>query len=259
MNGRRRMPVVFLGHGSPMNAIEDNRYSQAWRALGRRLPKPRAILCISAHWFVRGIRVTANAQPRTIHDFGGFPRDLYALQYDAPGDPALAERVVEIFPTLDVLEDDTWGLDHGAWSLLVHMYPEADVPVVQLSIDATKPPEFHWALGSALARLRDEGVLVLGSGNVVHNLELIDAQANGGFDWAQRYDERVRVAIQNGEREILVRYNADPDGKLAVPTPEHYLPLLYVMGLRTAGETIETVVDGLEFGSISMRGITIGA
>jgi 4,5-DOPA dioxygenase extradiol len=241
-----------------MNAIELNRYSQAWRDLGKRLPQPRSIVVVSAHWFVRGVAVTANERPRTIHDFGGFPRKLYEVEYPAPGDPALAQYIVEILPTLDVKLDVSWGLDHGAWSLLVHLYPDADVPVVELSIDATKTAEFHWALGTALARLRDEGVLILGSGNVVHNLELIDLNAGGGFDWAERFDERVRVAIESGDRETLVHYKSDSDGRLAVPTPEHYLPLLYVAALRAPGEPVETVVEGLEAGSLSMRSIAIG-
>ncbi len=258
MSERSRMPAVFLGHGSPMNAIERNRYSEAWSALGERLPQPRAIVVVSAHWFVRGVAVTANERPRTIHDFYGFPRELYAVAYDAPGDPALASRIAEMLGTLDVALDESWGLDHGAWSVLMHLYPDADVPVLQLSLDASKPAAFHWAIGAALGPLRDDRVLVLGSGNVVHNLRTVDFGTSGGFDWAQRFDERVRVALENGDREALIGYDADPDGLRAVPTPEHYLPLLYVAALRAPGEPIETVVEGLEAGSLSMRSIVVG-
>jgi 4,5-DOPA dioxygenase extradiol len=252
------MPAAFVGHGNPMNAIERNVYSEAWHALGERLPRPSAVLVVSAHWFVRGVAVTANERPRTIHDFYGFPRELYDVSYDAPGDPALARRISEMLGTLDVALDESWGLDHGAWSVLVHLYPEADVPVLQLSLDATKSADFHWSIGAALAPLRDDGVLVLGSGNVVHNLRMADFGASGGYDWARRFDRSVAEALDRGDRETLVRYDVASDGRLAVPTPEHYLPLLYVAALRVPGEPLETVVEGLEAGSLSMRSILVG-
>ncbi|HTX59943.1 MAG TPA: 4,5-DOPA dioxygenase extradiol [Verrucomicrobiae bacterium] len=258
MSASRRMPAVFVGHGSPMNAIEQNRYTQAWSALGAALPVPRAVLAVSAHWFVRGVAVTANEQPRTIHDFYGFARELYRVRYEAPGDPALARHVSEMLGTLDVALDESWGLDHGAWSVLLHLYPDADVPVVQFALDATKPADLHWAIGAALAPLRDEGVLILGSGNVVHNLAAADFGIGGGFDWAMRFDRHVRDALERGDAQALIRYDAHPDGALAVPTPEHYLPLLYVAALRAPGEPVETIVDGLEAGAISMRSVRIG-
>jgi 4,5-DOPA dioxygenase extradiol len=253
-----RMPAVFIGHGSPMNALERNRYSDAWSELGATLPVPRAILVVSAHWYVRGVAVTADEHPRTIHDFYGFPRDLYRVRYDAPGDPQLASRLAEMLGTLDVALEDSWGLDHGAWSVLVHMYPEAEIPVLQLALDATRTADFHWAIGAALAPLRDDGVLVLGSGNVVHNLKMIDLYRSGGFDWAERFDEHVRVAIDTNDREALVHPEAHPDGALAVPSPDHYLPLLYACALRTPDDPVTTVVDGMEAGSLSMRSIRVG-
>jgi 4,5-DOPA dioxygenase extradiol len=241
-----------------MNALERNRYTDAWNALGAALPVPRAILVVSAHWYVRGVAVTASERPRTIHDFYGFPRDLYAIRYEAPGDPQLAGRIADMLGTLDVTIDESWGLDHGAWSVLVHMFPDAEIPVLQLALDATRPPEFHWALGAALSPLRDDGVLVLGSGNVVHNLKLLDPYRPGAFDWAERFDEHVRRAIDAGDREALVRYEAHPDGALAVPTPDHYLPLLYACALRAPSDPVTTVVDGMEAGSLSMRAIRVG-
>lgn len=252
------MPAVFVGHGSPMNAIESNRYTDAWSALGGSLARPRAILAVSAHWYVRGVAITSNERPRTIHDFYGFPRDLYRARYDAPGDPALAERIAGMLGTLDVALDESWGLDHGTWSVLAHMYPDADIPVLQLALDATRAPEFHWAIGAALAPLRDDGVLVLGSGNLVHNLGLMDGGVAGGFDWAQRFDEHVRRAIEAGDRDALVHPHAHADGALAVPTPEHYLPLLYACALRTRKDPVTTIVDGLDVGSISMRSVLVG-
>ena len=241
-----------------MNALERNRYSDAWNALGAALPVPRAILVVSAHWYVRGVAITANERPRTIHDFYGFPRELYDIRYEAPGDPQLAARIAGMLGTLDVSLEESWGLDHGAWSVLVHMYPEAEIPVLQLALDATRPADFHWAIGAALAPLRDEGVLVLGSGNVVHNLKIMDAYRPGGFDWAQRFDEHIRAAIDANDRDALVHPEKHADGALAVPTPDHYLPLLYACALRSPGEPVATVIDGLEAGSLSMRSILVG-
>jgi 4,5-DOPA dioxygenase extradiol len=241
-----------------MNAIERNRYTEAWSALGAALPTPRAVLVVSAHWYVRGVAVTASERPRTIYDFYGFPRELYDVRYDAPGDPHLAGRIADMLGTLDVALDESWGLDHGSWSVLAHLYPDADVPVLQLSLDATRAADFHWAIGAALAPLRDDGVLVLGSGNLVHNLRLFDSVRPGGFDWAERFDEHVRVAIDAGDREALIHPERHPDGALAVPTPEHYLPLLYACALRAPGDPVRTFVEGLEGGSISMRSIVVG-
>jgi 4,5-DOPA dioxygenase extradiol len=249
-----RMPALFVGHGNPMNALERNAYTDAWRALGRSLPRPRAVLCISAHWYVRTTMVTAMATPRTIHDFGGFPPELFAVRYDAPGSPALAEEIRRLLAPLDIGLDQAWGLDHGTWSVLVHMFPEADVPVVQLSIDRAQPASFHYRLGAALAPLSDDGVLVLGSGNVVHNLETYawGGHPSDAFDWALRFDDRVRRLLDDGDHDPLVNYEQmGPDGRLAVPTPDHFLPLLYVIGAGP-GRPVSYPVQGIEGGSISM-------
>jgi 4,5-DOPA dioxygenase extradiol len=256
------MPAVFFGHGSPMNAVARNAYTEAWSALGAALPLPRAILAISAHWYVPGVAVTAMPLPRTIHDFGGFPRDLYVVQYPAPGDPALAARVAELLAPLPVTRDLRWGLDHGTWSVLRHVYPQADIPVVQLSIDETQPPSFHYELGTRLGPLRDEGVLIVGSGNLVHNLH---SYAWGKhplepFDWATRFERRARRAIIAGDDPTLVDYEAlGRDALLSVPTPEHYLPLLYVLGARRIGDTASFPVEGVDGGSISMLSVQLGS
>ncbi len=252
------MPVLFLGHGSPMNAIERNGYADAWRSAGAGLPRPSAIVVISAHWYRSGAAVTVMERPRTIHDFYGFPPELYAINYPAPGSPELAKRVAALAAPVDVELDEAWGLDHGAWSVLVHLLPAADVPVIQLAIDARRPPRFHWNLGATLAPLRDEGVLIVGSGNVVHNLRLADFGLGGGYDWAVTFDELMRKALDGGDREALVDYRRHPGGTLAVPTPDHYLPLLYAAALRRPGEGVATVVDGLVAGSLSMRSVQIG-
>lgn len=256
-----RMPAVFFGHGNPMNALADNAYTQAWSGLGAALPRPRAILMISAHWYVPGTHVTAMKQPRTIHDFGGFPRALYDVRYPAPGDPALAERVRDVLAPAGATRDERWGLDHGTWSVLVHAYPDAGVPVVQLSIDEMLAPAAHYALAKRLAPLRDEGVLIAGSGNVVHNLH---AYAWGGhpvepFDWAVRFERRVRDALNAGDHEPLVDYEAlGGDALLSVPTPEHYLPLLYVIATQQPGEPVTYPVEGGDGGSISMLSVRVG-
>jgi 4,5-DOPA dioxygenase extradiol len=253
------MPAVFVGHGSPMNALQRNRYTEAWRRLGASLPSPRAVLCVSAHWYGRGTRVTAMAKPRTIHDFGGFPRELYEVQYPAPGDPALAGEIRELLAPLEVELDGSWGLDHGAWSVLVHMFPDADVPVVQLSLDGTQPAAFHYELGGRLAPLRDRGVLVVGSGNVVHNLQVYGRRPGvEPFDWAVRFEAEVRRLLDAGEHRPLIAYETlGADARLAVPTPEHYLPLLYVIG-PAGGEPVSYPMDGIEGGSISMLSVRIG-
>ncbi|MGD0053247.1 MAG: 4,5-DOPA dioxygenase extradiol [Vulcanimicrobiaceae bacterium] len=257
----KAMPVVFFGHGSPMNAIENNAHTDAWAAMGRELPRPRAILAVSAHWFVTGTKLTAAAQPRTIHDFGGFPRALYEVTYPAAGDPALVDRVVELLAPLPVGRDAQWGLDHGTWSVLTHAYPLADLPVVQLSIDETRPAAFHYALGQRLAPLRDEGVLIVGSGNVVHNLHTLawGQHHPEPYDWAERFEMRVRAALETGDDEALVAYEQHGrDALLAVPTPDHYFPLLYVLGARRPGDSVRFPTIGCELGSISMLTAVLG-
>jgi 4,5-DOPA dioxygenase extradiol len=257
-----RLPAVFLGHGNPMNALHQNAWTRAWAALGAALvPRPRAVLAISAHWYIPGIAVTAGPQPRTIHDFGGFPRELFAVRYDAPGDPALAERIAALLAPLPVEADRSWGFDHGTWSVLRHVFPEADVPVVQLSIDATRPAAFHYELGMRLRALREQGVLILGSGDVVHNLE---AYAWGGhpaqpYDWALRFENTVRGRLLEGDHMSVVDYTAfGSDALLSVPTPEHYLPLLYVLGASLPGELVTFPTDGIDGGSVSMLAVRFG-
>lgn len=254
------MPAVFFGHGSPMNTLEHNRYTDAWRRIGASLPKPKAILAVSAHWYIRGTAVTAMPQPRTIHDFGGFPRELFEVQYPAPGDPALAERVRELLAPVNVGLDQDWGLDHGTWSVLAHVFPDADVPVVQLSIDGTQPPSYHYELARKLTPLRDEGVLIVGSGNVVHNLGRIQwAEDTPAYDWATRFNTRVRECLLAGDHASLIDYPAlSADSRLSVPTPEHYLPLLYVIAQQTDGEALSLPIDGIELGSISMLSVAVG-
>jgi len=249
-----RMPVIFFGHGSPMNTLERNRYTEAWRVLGAAAPRPKAILAVSAHWLTRGTAVTAMARPKTIHDFGGFPRALYEIEYPAAGDPGLATRVRELLAPTAALLDHSWGLDHGTWSVLAHAFPAADIPVVQLSMDGTKPARFHYELGRRLAPLRDEGVLVIGSGNVVHNLMLMQRGAGApAYAWAKRFNERVRAALASGDHEALIEFErAGEDARLSVPTPEHYLPLLYIAALQADGERMDFAVDGYEAGSLGM-------
>jgi len=256
----QRMPAVFIGHGSPMNTLEHNRYTETWRRLGESLPKPKAILAISAHWFIRGTAVTAMERPRTIHDFGGFPKELYAVQYPAPGDPSLAARVRDLLAPVDVQLDDTWGLDHGTWSVLAHVFPAADVPVMQLSLDATQSPKFHYELAARLAPLRDEGVLIVGSGNVVHNLGRIQwADDVPPYDWAVRFNDKVRSLLAARDHESLIVFDTlGADARLSVPTPDHYLPFLYVIAQQRRGETVSFPVDGIEYGSVSMLAVVVG-
>jgi 4,5-DOPA dioxygenase extradiol len=254
------LPALFLGHGNPMNAIRHTPYSRAWQSIGARIPRPRAVLAVSAHWYVAASAVTVSAAPRTIHDFGSFPDELYRVQYPAPGDPALARRVRELLAPVDVALDDTWGLDHGTWSVLRHLYPEADVPVVQLSIDARQPPAFHFAVGQALAPLRAEGMLIVGSGNVVHNLREYDwsGQGTGPHAWATRFEQEARTLILAGEHGPLIDYRRlGPDAMRAVPTPEHYLPLLYVLGSRSPGDQVRFPVEGIEGGTVSMLAVEL--
>jgi 4,5-DOPA dioxygenase extradiol len=256
-----RQPAFFFGHGNPLNAIEDNRYSQAWKAIGAALPRPRAVLAISAHWSAPGPLVTAMSAPPTIHDFGGFPPELYRVDYPAPGAPALAERVRALLAPLPVADDFAWGLDHGTWSVLCHVFPDAGVPVVQLSLDETQPLAYHYEVGQRLAPLRDEGVLVIGSGNVVHNIRaaVFGRARVQPFDWAARFDRRVREALLAGEEQTLIDYPAlGRDALLSAPTPEHYLPLLYVAGARAKDEPVTFPVEGIDAGSLSMLSIRFG-
>ena len=254
------MPAAFLGHGNPMNALEDNRHTRAWRAFGQAVPRPRAVLVVSAHWYVHATAVTAMARPRTIHDFFGFPRPLYDVRYDAPGLPSLHEEVADlVHPTWVGADLDSWGLDHGAWAVLRHVFPDADVPGVQLSVNALEPAEYHLRLGAALAPLREDGVLVVGSGNVVHNLNAVSrTMPDAGFDWARRFDEAVREVVLERPTEVAA-LDGHPDAALAVPTPDHFLPLLYVAGMAGAtGTTAELLVDGFTDGSLSMASYTVG-
>jgi 4,5-DOPA dioxygenase extradiol len=258
------MPAAFLGHGSPMNALETNRYTEAWRAFGasvRASSAPRAILAVSAHWYEGFTAVTAMARPRTIHDFYGFPKPLFEVQYPAPGDPAFAEEVAEIAkPTHVGLDRDSWGIDHGTWSVLVHAFPEADVPVVQLSIHTGKEIDWHLDLGARLAPLRDRGVLIVGSGNVVHNLRAMDwSRADAGFDWALRFDEAARRVLTEKPGDVGT-LAGHPDFARAAPTPEHFLPLVYFAGLAAAAERpAEVLCEGPAYGSITMTSFTLGA
>ena len=256
-----RMPAVFFGHGNPMNALHSNVWTSAWAQIGAALPRPKAILCISAHWYVPATAVTAVAQPRTLHDFGGFPPELHAVQYPAPGSPELAAHAARLLAPVDVAMDRSWGLDHGTWSVLVHVYGNADVPVVQLSIDESKPARWHYELARKLAPLRDEGVLIMGSGNLVHNLHTY-SWGKGSvepYDWAVRFETMARRALVAGEFARLVDYESlGRDAMLSAPTPDHYLPLLYVLAQQQPGEQVSFPVEGFDGGSISMLGVQIG-
>jgi 4,5-DOPA dioxygenase extradiol len=254
------MPALFVGHGNPMNVIRLTRWTDGWRTLGAALPQPRAILAVSAHWYLPATKVTAMPHPRTIHDFGGFPEELFEIRYHAPGDPALAERVRDVLAPIPVKPDEEWGIDHGTWSVLYHMFPEADIPVVQLSIDRTQPPAFHYEIGKLLRALRDEGVLILGSGNLVHNLQRYewDQPDMEPFEWALKFENKVRSLVLSGKDTQLIDYQAmGSEAKLSVPTPDHYLPLLYVLGSRGKNEGVSFPVEGFDGGSMSMLAIRI--
>jgi 4,5-DOPA dioxygenase extradiol len=261
MTNDNKMPVIFFGHGNPMNALMENEYTRAWAEIGRSFPRPRAIVCISAHWYVPFTGVTAMESPRTIHDFGGFPLELYRVSYPAPGDRDLARRIQALLAPVSVQLDQEWGLDHGTWSVLCHVFPEADVPVVQISIDETQPPAFHFEVSKRLAVLRDENVLIIGSGNVVHNLH---AYAWGrhsvqAYDWAVRFEGEVRKMISARNFTPLVDYELlGRDAVLSVPTPDHYLPMLYAISLAQEEEEITFPVSGFDGGSVSMLAVRIG-
>ena len=260
MTAPSRMPAVFVGHGSPMNTFAHNRYTQAWREFGRTAPRPTAILAISAHWYLPGTAVTAMPKPQTIHDFGGFPRALFDFQYPAPGSPALAQRVRELLAPIAVRADDKWGLDHGTWSVLAHMYPQANIPVVQLSIDSMQTAAFHYELGKRFAPLRDEGVLIAGFGNVVHNLGKLNWKDDApALDWAVRFNDAVRERVEKRDHQPLVGYESlGDDARPSIPTPEHYLPLLYVLGVQHDDEPAAVLIDGIQNASISMLSVVIG-
>ncbi|MGA8728298.1 MAG: 4,5-DOPA dioxygenase extradiol [Terracidiphilus sp.] len=255
------LPAIFFGHGNPMNAVLNNDYTNAWSRIGRTIPRPKAILSISAHWFVPETGVTVATSPRTIHDFGGFPKELFQVQYPAPGDPALARKVQNLLAPLEVKLDNSWGLDHGTWSVLRHVYPDADIPVVQLSIDESKPASFHFEIGKKLASLREEGVLIIGSGNLVHNLH---AYAWGRhmpdpYEWAVRFETDAKDMMITGECKALIDYETlGPEALLSIPTPDHYLPMLYVLATRQQREIVSFPIEGVDGGSISMLSVQVG-
>lgn len=257
-----RMPVLFLGHGSPMNAIEENEFVQGFRLLSTTLPKPNAILCISAHWLTNGTFVTAMEKPATIHDFGGFPDELYKQQYPAPGSPKLAAATKEVIKTTPVELDMSWGLDHGAWTVIKHLYPKADVPVIQLSIDYSKPAAWHFELAKELGALRDRGILIIGSGNIIHNLRLVDFKNmyrdNYGYDWAIEAHSQFNTHLLDGNSKALIEYEKlGKSALLAIPTPDHYFPLIYTLGLKSDKDAISLFNDKLMAGSLSMTSVKI--
>lgn len=262
-NSTDKMPVLFVGHGSPMNAIEENEFSAGWRKQGETIPKPSMILCVSAHWETDGTFVTAVPKPETIHDFYGFPKELFAVQYPAPGNPEMAKEISDEIKSTDVGLDDKWGLDHGAWSVIKHMYPNADVPVVQFSIDRRKDPNYHFELAKELSFLRRKGVLIVGSGNMIHNLRVIAwnkmNESEYGYDWAHEADFKLKNIINGGDFKELVDYSKQgKEMNLAVPTPEHFIPLIYTLGLKEEKDQISWFNDKLVLGSISMSSLLIG-
>jgi 4,5-DOPA dioxygenase extradiol len=263
LRSTEKMPVLFLGHGSPMNAIEENEFVVGFRNIGKSIPKPTAILCVSAHWETRGTFVTAMQNPPTIHDFGGFPKALFDVKYPAPGSPELAKETKLIVTKTEVGLDEKWGLDHGAWSVIKHLYPNADVPVIQMSLDYYQAPQYHYELAKELASLRKKGVLIIGSGNMVHNLRMVawdKLNTSGyGFDWALEASEKMKKFILNGDHQQLINYRSQ--GKpfeLAIPTPEHYLPLLYAIALKEENETVSLFNDKAVAGSLTMTSVIIG-
>lgn len=255
------MPAVFFGHGNPMNALQRNDWTTGWADIGKTIQRPQAVLCISAHWYLPATVVTAMPSPRTIHDFGGFPKELYQVKYPARGDPHLAQRVQDLLGPLPVGLDNSWGLDHGTWSVLVHVFPEADVPVVQLSIDETQPPDFHFELGRRLTPLRDEGILIVGSGNLVHNLHTYawGRYMPEPYDWAVRFETTAKELMKSGQFEPLVQYDTlGRDAVLSIPTPDHYLPLLYVLATKRGDDAVTFPVKGVDGGSVSMLTVRVG-
>jgi len=257
-----KMPVLFLGHGSPMNAIEENEFVTGFRNIVQTLTKPKAILCISAHWFTKGTKVTAMEFPPTIHDFGGFPKALFEVQYPAKGSPELAQETKEILSPINVELDEKWGLDHGAWSVIKHLYPDADIPVIQMSIDYTKSAEYHFELAKKLNSLRNKGILIIGSGNIIHNLRLADFQnmhkENYGYDWAIEAREKINKYLTEGNYQPLIDYEKQSKAfQLAIPSPDHYLPLIYTLGLKEKGENLTLFNDKLLAGSLSMTSVKI--
>lgn len=256
------MPVLFIGHGSPMNGIEDNEFSQRWKKMAQEIPVPKAVLVVSAHWFTRGTRITAMDFPQTIHDFGGFPQELFAVQYPSPGDAALAKETAELITSAHVELDHDWGLDHGTWTIIRHMYPQANVPVLQLSIDYTKGPQYHYDLARELTALRKKGVLIVGSGNMVHNLRMVSWSMinGGGYDWTHTINEKFKALIQNRDHQPLINYQTlGKEALLAIPTVEHYLPLLYTLGLQGKDEETSFFNDKMVGGSLTMTSVKIGA
>jgi len=258
-----KMPVLFLGHGSPMNAIEENEFVDGFRKVAKEVPEPTTVLCISAHWETKGTHITAMQKPETIHDFGGFPQELYEVQYPAPGNPQLAKDTKKLVEKTDVLLDDKWGLDHGAWSVIKHMYPKANIPVIELSLDYTRSAQYHFELAKELAALRGRGVLIVGSGNIVHNLRMVDwrrlNEVDYGYDWALEAREKIKNYILSGDYKQLVNYQSlGIEFNLAVPTPEHFLPLLYVLALKTEDEDVSLFNDKAVGGSLTMTSVRIG-
>ena len=255
-------PLLFLGHGSPLNAIEENQFTEGWRTIAQTIPKPEAILCISAHWETKGTSVTAMEKPKTIHDFGGFPRELYEVQYPASGSPDLAVRIKEAIKKTEIGLDQSWGLDHGCWSVVKHLYPAADVPVIQMSLDYNEPPQYHYELAKELAPFRREGVLIIGSGNMVHNLRMVTwdkmKEPEFGYDWAVEANEKIKSFILSGDHKSLIGYKSQGRAfSLAIPTPEHFLPLLYILALKEEGEDITFFNDAPVMGSLTMTSVKI--
>ncbi|QOI98895.1 MAG: 4,5-DOPA dioxygenase extradiol [Flammeovirgaceae bacterium] len=254
------MPLLFIGHGSPMNGIEDNEFSRGWAAIGKEIPAPQAVLCISAHWYTKGTWVTAMEKPKTIHDFYGFPKALFDVQYPAPGSPELARHTANRVTKTTVGLDHEWGLDHGTWSVVRQMYPEATIPVFQLSIDSSKPPEYHYELAREISELRKKGVLIIGSGNMVHNLRIMNWNLpDAGFDWAIEANEKFKDFIQRNSHQPLLRYESlGKAAQLAIPTPDHYLPMIYILGLKDETDSISFFNDKTVMGSVSMTSFKVG-
>lgn len=257
------MPVLFVGHGSPMNGIEDNEFSRRWTQMAREIPTPAAVLVVSAHWFSKGTKITAMNFPETIHDFGGFPQQLFDVQYPAPGNPALAKETAALLHSAHVELDHDWGLDHGTWTIIRHMYPDANIPVLQLSVDYTKSPQYHYDLAAELYELRKKGVLIIGSGNMVHNLRMVAwdkmDQPGFGYDWALSMNDKFKQLIADGNHQPLINFESlGSEGRLAIPTPEHYLPLLYTMGLKTSRDQVSFFNDRAVAGSLTMTSVKIG-